>query len=111
VDGGDVTVLFEADHTLVLLSGAVDLSVTDDLEQAGRDAVDAALPLVADVRRVDMIDSVGISFLVRMAASARDHGSTMVLRGPAPRVRELLVLVGADDLFTWQDVEADASSA
>lgn len=100
---GDVTVLFEPDHTLILLSGAIDLSVADDLEQAGRDAVDAGTPIVADVRRVDMVDSVGASFLVRLAASARDGGRTMVLRGPSPRLDELLTLMGAQPLFRWQD--------
>lgn len=105
--GGDVTVLFERDHTLILLSGAIDLAVADDLEQAGRDAVDAGTPIVADVRRVDMVDSVGASFLVRLAASARDNGGTMVLRGPSPRLDELLTLMGASHLFVWQDDGAD----
>ena len=100
---GDVSVFFDPTHTLILLRGDIDLAVAADLEDAGRDAIDAKAPIVADVRAVDLIDSVGISFLVRLAASGNEAGTTVSLRGPAPRVAELLTLVGANDLFVWDD--------
>lgn len=100
---GDVSVFFDPTHTLIMLRGDIDLAVAADLEDAGRDAIDAKSPIVADVRSVSLIDSVGISFLVRLAASCKEAGTTLSLRGPAPRVAELLTLVGAEDLFTWQE--------
>ena len=100
---GDVSVFFDPTHTLILLRGDIDLAVAADLEDAGRDAIDAKAPIVADVRAVNLIDSVGISFLVRLAASGNEEGTTVSLRGPAPRVAELLTLVGANDLFVWDD--------
>jgi anti-anti-sigma factor len=100
---GDVSVFFDPTHTLILLRGDIDLAVAADLEDAGRDAIDAKAPIVADVRAVNLIDSVGISFLVRLAASGNEAGTTVSLRGPAPRVAELLTLVGANDLFVWDD--------
>lgn len=100
---GDVSVFFDPTHTLILLRGDIDLAVAADLEDAGRDAIDAKAPIVADVRSVNLIDSVGISFLVRLAASGKEAGTAVSLRGPAPRVAELLTLVGANDLFTWED--------
>ena len=100
---GDVSVFFDPTHTLILLRGDIDLAVAADLEDAGRDAIDAKAPIVADVRAVSLIDSVGISFLVRLAASGKEAGTTVSLRGPAPRVEELLTLVGANDLFVWDN--------
>jgi anti-anti-sigma factor len=100
---GDVSVFFDPAHTLILLRGDIDLAVAADLEDAGRDAIDAKAPIVADVRSVNLIDSVGISFLVRLAASGKEAGTTVSLRGPAPRVAELLTLVGANDLFVWDE--------
>jgi anti-anti-sigma factor len=100
---GDVSVFFDPTHTLILLRGDIDLAVAAELEDAGRDAIDAKAPIVADVRAVSLIDSVGISFLVRLAASGKESGTTVSLRGPAPRVAELLTLVGANDLFLWDD--------
>ena len=100
---GDVSVFFDNGRTLILLRGHIDLSVSDDLEHSGRDAIDADLPILADVRTVDSIDSVGISFLIRLAGNARAAGHTMSLVGPSPRIRELLVLLDCESLFTWVD--------
>lgn len=100
---GDVSVFLAADHTLILMTGDIDLAVVEDLEFAGRDAIDAGLPIVADVRRVTSIDSVGASFLVRLAATLAERGMETTLRGSPPRVRELLALIGAHDMFTWTD--------
>ncbi|MGF1645610.1 MAG: STAS domain-containing protein [Kineosporiaceae bacterium] len=102
-DPGDVSVFFENGATVILLRGNIDLSVADDLEHAGRDAIDAELPVHTDVRAVDSIDSVGISFLIRLAGNARAAGTGVSLVGPAPRVSELLTLLEADDLFQWID--------
>jgi anti-anti-sigma factor len=98
---GDVVVLAQADHTLVILHGDIDLRSTDDLEYAGRFSLDAGRPTVMDVRKVTMIDSVGLSFVIRLAAGLSSAGTELVLRGPCPRIEELLTLVGADGLVRW----------
>lgn len=100
---GDVSVFFENGATVILLRGNIDLSVADELEHAGRDAIDAGLPIHADVRAVESIDSVGISFLIRLAGNARAADTEVSLLGPAPRVSELLTLLEADGLFVWVD--------
>jgi anti-anti-sigma factor len=99
--GGDVTVLIQADHTLVILAGDIDIRCTDDLEHAGRFSLDAGRRAIMDVRRVTLMDSVGISFVVRLAAGLRTAGTELVLQGPCPRVAELITLVGADGLVSW----------
>jgi anti-anti-sigma factor len=98
---GDVTVLAEAGHTLVILNGEIDLRCAEDLEYAGRFAIDAGQPTVIDVANVTMMDSVGLSFAIRLAANLRSGGSELILTGHAPRVAELITLVGADDLVRW----------
>jgi anti-anti-sigma factor len=98
---GDVVVLAQHGHTLVLLYGDIDVRCTDDLEHAGRFSIDAARLTIMDVRRVTMIDSVGLSFVIRLAAGLRSNGTELVLRGPSPRVAELITLVGADELVRW----------
>jgi anti-anti-sigma factor len=108
--GGDVAVFLQDDQILILLRGDIDLSVGEDLEDAGRDAIDAGIPIVIDVRRVQMIDSVGLSFLIRMGSAAQAGGRRAVLRGPSPPIEELIQIIGAADLFTWVDApEADPS--
>jgi len=99
--GGDVAVLVQAAHTLVILSGDIDIRCTDDLEQAGRFSLDAGRRTVMDVRRVTLMDSVGLSFVVRLAAGLRTSGTELLLHGPCPRVAELITLVGADGLIRW----------
>jgi anti-anti-sigma factor len=99
--GGDVAVFLQDDQVLVLLRGDIDLSVGEDLEDAGRDAIDSGIPMTIDVRMVQMIDSVGLSFLIRMGSAAQTGGRRVVLRGPSPPVEELIRIIGAADLFTW----------
>jgi anti-anti-sigma factor len=105
--GGDVAVLAQADHTLVMLYGDIDLRVTDDLEQAGRFSIDSARLTVMDVRNVTMMDSVGLSFVIRLAAGLRSSGTELVLRGPCPRVAEMITLVGADGLIRWTQLPSN----
>jgi anti-anti-sigma factor len=110
---GDVVVLAQPDHTLVLLYGEIDLRCTDDLEQAGQDCLAAAQYAIMDVRKVTSIDSVGLSFIIRLAAGLHAAGTELLLRGPCPRVAELITLVGADLLVRWEtdalEPGADAS--
>jgi anti-anti-sigma factor len=104
---GDVIVLAEADHTLVILHGDIDLRCTDDLEYAGRFAIDASRRTIMDVQRVTLMDSVGLAFVIRLAAGLRSADTELVLRGPSPRVAELITLVGADHLVRWTRAGAE----
>jgi anti-anti-sigma regulatory factor len=98
-DPGGVAVFFETDHTLIVLSGTIDLVVADDLEHAGRDAIDRGLPIVVSAGDVDLIDSVGIAFLVRLAGAGSEAGWGVGFSSITPSTLELLELVGALDLF------------
>jgi anti-anti-sigma regulatory factor len=98
-DPGGVAVFFENDHTLIVLSGTIDLVVADDLEHAGRDAIDRGLPIVVAAGDVSLIDSIGIAFLVRLAGAGAEAGWGVGFSSITPSTLELLELVGALDLF------------
>jgi anti-anti-sigma factor len=99
--GGEVAVFVEADDVVILLRGDIDLTMAADLEDAAGSAIEQQLPIVVDVRHVELFDSVGLSFLVRLAAAVRTAGGTLTLCGPAPRVDELLGVTGSRGLFRW----------
>jgi len=104
VDGpppGDVVVLTDADRTLVMLHGEIDHRVSDDLEDAARYCVDAGLRAQVDVRRVSAMDSVGLAFIVRLAAALSHNGAELVLHGPSRQVQDLIELVEAGPLVRW----------
>ncbi|GLY31792.1 STAS domain-containing protein [Kineosporia sp. NBRC 101731] len=107
---GDVVVFSQGDQTLVILYGDVDVRVSEDLEYAGRFSIDAGRRTVMDVRQVTMMDSVGVSFVVRLAAGLRAAGTELLLQGPSRRVSELISLVGANDLTRWLPEETQAAA-
>ncbi|GAA3612508.1 hypothetical protein GCM10022223_30750 [Kineosporia mesophila] len=108
---GDVVVLSQGDRTLVILYGDVDVRVSEDLEYAGRFSIDAGRCTVMDVRQVTMMDSVGVSFVVRLAAGLRAAGTELLLQGPSRRVSELISLVGANELTRWLPEQTPAAAA
>jgi anti-anti-sigma factor len=89
---GDVSVFFDEDVTLVILSGDIDLALSGDLEYAGRDAIDRQLPVHLDLTRVTFMDSIGIGFVARLAASAREAGHRVRVVDASHRAIEALTM-------------------
>jgi anti-anti-sigma factor len=100
---GDAVVFFDDSITLILLSGEVDLALGDDLEFAGRDAIDRGMPVRLDVSRVTFIDSVGLGFLARMASAERENGRVLELVDAPRIVQEAIHLVGLTELVAFVD--------
>ena len=96
---GDVTVFFDGDVTLVLLSGEIDLACAQDLEYAGRDAIDRDQPIRIDASAVTFIDSIGIGFIARMAGLEIDRGRQVEVSDAGQRVRDALTLAGLTSLM------------
>lgn len=103
VDGpapaGDVTVLFDERETVVLLSGEIDLGLAEDMEQSGRDVVSRDFDVVVDCSAVTFMDSIGLAFLIRLAAGARRRQRGVTLRNPDDSVLDVLHLTGSTSLF------------
>jgi anti-sigma B factor antagonist len=104
---GDAVVFFDEGLTLVLLSGEVDLALGDDLEFAGRDAIDRGEPIRIDLTRVTFMDSVGLGFLARLASSEREHGRVLGVAGAQRSVREAIQLVGLTGIVELLDPSSD----
>lgn len=98
LDTGGVSVFFDPTGTLIVLVGDVDRVLSEDLEHAGRDAIDHGQPITIDAAGVTFMDSVGVAFLVRLAASipAKEQ---VVLRDPSLSVLDLLQITGSIPLF------------
>lgn len=99
LDAGGVSVFFDESRTLIVLVGEVDRMLSDDLEHAGRDAIDHGQPITIDAAGVAFMDSVGVAFLVRLAAAVPPRGQ-VVLRDPSLNVLDLLQITGSIPLFT-----------
>jgi anti-anti-sigma factor len=84
---GEVSVLFEPRRTVVLLSGEVDHAMEPELRQAAKAAIDAGTTVQVDTRHVRFIDSIGLAFIARLAASL--PGRVSVLH-PPPHLQLLL---------------------
>lgn len=98
---GDVVVLTESSACLVILHGEIDLRMAHELEDAARYCIDSRLSTELDVRQVTRMDSVGVSFIVRLAAALQQGGHRPLLRGPCRPVAELVELVEAGHLVEW----------
>jgi anti-sigma B factor antagonist len=105
---GDAAVFFDEAVTLILLSGEVDLALGEDLEYAGRDAIDRGIPVLVDVSKVTFMDSVGLGFLARMASAERDKGRRLPLAGAPRTVQESIRLVGLTELVEFVDAARTA---
>jgi anti-anti-sigma factor len=103
-------VFFDDGVTLVLLSGEVDLALGDDLEYAGRDAIDRGAPVRIDVSRVTFIDSVGLGFLARIASAERENGRRLPLAGARRNIQESIQLVGLTELVEFVEIAADGTT-
>ncbi len=71
-------------------------------------------PLVVDCRRVRLLDSSGIGFLVRLSRLARQSGQTMCLLQPSPAVASVIETVKLQDqlpaVHTVEEVHAYLSA-
>jgi anti-sigma B factor antagonist len=107
---GDAAVFFDDGITLIMLSGEVDLALGDDLEYAGRDAIDRGAPVRVDVSRVTFIDSVGLGFLARIASAERENGRRLPLAGARRNIQESIQLVGLTELVEFVEVAANGTT-
>ncbi len=99
LDTGAVSVFFDEVRTLIVLVGEVDRMLSDDLEHAGRDAIDRGQPITIDAAGVTFMDSVGVAFMVRLAAAMRSK-EQVALRDPSITVMDLLHITGSIPLFS-----------
>src|SRR5690625_7896256 len=64
---GSVHTLLDPDRTRLVLSGEIDVALTDELTEAVTDAETAGLPVQGGARRVAVMDSAGSGAPARVA--------------------------------------------
>ncbi len=79
---GDVAVISQDDHTRLILHGPVDYRIADELEEAASFCLDGRRRVIADVRHLESIDSVGLSIIVRIGSGLREQHTHLLLQGP-----------------------------
>ncbi|SEE63681.1 STAS domain-containing protein [Ruania alba] len=92
---GTVQTLLESAYTRLVLSGEVDVALSEELTEAVAEAEAAGLPVRVDVRHVQFMDSSGIALLARLAS--RTPGRLTLIR-PPDVVRFLLEVTRIGDL-------------
>lgn len=97
---GSVHTLLEDERTRVILSGEIDVAVTEELTEAVTEAESAGLPVDVDARHVTFMDSSGIALLARLAT--RTPGRLTLIQ-PPDVVLFLLDVTRIGDLVNVQD--------
>jgi anti-sigma B factor antagonist len=84
---------------LVRVDGELDIRTCDELERVTGAAADRGGRVVLDLSGLTFCDSTGLASLVRLHKRATAADGELVLRSPAPRVRDLITLTGLDQLL------------
>ncbi len=95
----------QGDHTVVAVSGEIDLYTAPRLHTELAAAVmgDGPAQVIVDMAGVDFCDSTGMNVLLAALRRARERGGDLVLAGPRPAVRKILQVTGLESVFTVRD--------
>ncbi len=90
----------QAEHTVLEVSGEVDVYTAPALRDRITDLLDAGRHrLVVDLAGVEFLDSTGLGVLVAGLNRAREVGGTLDLVCPQERVLKLFRITGLDEVF------------
>ena len=104
---GGITVMEGSDATTARLWGEIDEGLRDQASSALVRALDCGRPVVIQTSEVTFIDSTGIAFLIQFCRLGREEGLRVVLADPPPIVRDVLTMLGLDDMFDHAAQSAD----
>lgn len=93
---GTITAYVDGSTTVVVLSSEIDATMRDQASSALADAVRGGVPVVADLRDVDFLDSSGVAFLLQCRRACAELGVGFSLRNVPPRAAEVLRVLGLD---------------
>ena len=94
----DVTTSRSGDSAFIVVSGELDLSTTNRLDGAIRDAEETDIGrIVVDLSAITFVDSTGLSVL--LAAKRRSNGRLTVTPSDHDAVTRLLELTGTTELL------------
>jgi anti-sigma B factor antagonist len=105
-----VTTWSQGDHTVVAVSGEIDLYTAPRLQSELMAALrDHPARLIVDLSGVGFCDSTGINVLLAAHRQAQDHGGEFQLAGPGSATRKVLQVTGLESVFTVLDAPVRAT--
>jgi anti-anti-sigma factor len=104
----DISVYREANETIVLLTGEIDLHTAPRLSAAVDDALtEDPVRVVLDMRGVTFCDSRGLGTLVILARAAARARAVLVLANLGDFLKRLLAVSGIGEHFVIREPAAD----
>jgi anti-sigma B factor antagonist len=106
----DVSSRFHDDHTIVTISGEIDLYTAPRLHSELAALLAEGMParVVINMSGVEFCDSTGMNVLLSCLRRARERGGELEIADPKPAVRKILQVTGLDSVFTLVE-DPDAS--
>ncbi len=99
-----VTSWSQGDHTVVSVTGEIDLYTAPRLQSELTAALnESPARLIVDMSGVDFCDSTGINVLLAAHRHARERGGELQLAGPGSATRKVLQVTGLESVFTVLD--------
>lgn len=100
-----VSCISQGDHTVMSVSGEIDLYTAPRLhgELVSALAEGGPVRLVVDMSGVEFCDSTGMNVLLAAHRRARENGGDLELARPRPAVRKILQVTGLETVFTVLD--------
>jgi len=98
----DVSSRFHDDHTIVTISGEIDLYTAPRLHSELAALLAEGMParVVINMSGVEFCDSTGMNVLLSCLRRARERGGELEIADPKPAVRKILQVTGLDSVFT-----------
>jgi anti-sigma B factor antagonist len=99
-----VTTRLQGDHTVISVTGEIDLYTAPKLQSELMAALSAnPVRLIVDMSGVDFCDSTGINVLLAAHRQARERGGGGPVAGPGSATRKVLQVTGLESVFTVLD--------
>jgi anti-sigma B factor antagonist len=96
----------EGQTTTLSVAGEVDLATAEELNQAATSALESRpTALVIDLARVTFLDSTGLAVLVAVTNQTNASGVRLIIRDPAPRVRNVIRITGLAEFLPVEPPE------
>jgi anti-anti-sigma factor len=94
---------------VIAVSGELDLASSPTLEESLERAFESGTPVVVlDLRKLDFMDSTGLSVLIRAHQTAENAEQRLALVQGPPQVQRLLTLTGVGERLSVVDAPEDA---